>query len=252
MCFKYTLNRCGGQGVVIDSVLPTLSSYDLYSMFKDPQKSIDIITAQALNELKATLIGKGNMRSNIVYGERFRKEYSKGGHYDIISERGYYNKVKIQSVILNVNKTGLLDLYLEDEYGTLEIIQIPVEKDVTTKYELNKVYKRIKVWHTEEGKATNSVAGMLLEVEKFCDIDGYLCSIKDLIEPILVYKIASLLITEGQFSGEFNKRIMQDEDYNELKAEYETQYKLMVKTINVAESGCTNCCDKPRFAITYA
>jgi hypothetical protein len=65
----------------------------------------------------------------------------------------------------------------------------------------------------------------------------------------MAYKIASILITEGQFSGEYNQRIMQAEDYAELKAEYETQFGLQILNLSLLESGCFNCCNKISFPV---
>jgi hypothetical protein len=55
------------------------------------------------------------------------------------------------------------------------------------------------------------------------------------------YKVASILLTDGLFSGEINQRIMQDGDYKELKAEYETQYSLELSSLSLKDSGCFDC-----------
>ncbi len=83
--------------------------------------------------------------------------------------------------------------------------------------------------------------GILLDYSILCDYDTFICANKDLFQIAMDYKVASILLTDGLFSGEINQRIMQDNDYKELKSEYETQYALELSSLSLKDSGCFNC-----------
>jgi hypothetical protein len=55
------------------------------------------------------------------------------------------------------------------------------------------------------------------------------------------YKVASILLTDGVFSGEIGQRIMQSEDYDNLKKEYEVEYERELDKLSIKESGCFDC-----------
>ena len=151
----------------------------------------------------------------------------------------------MNKAIVNVQTTGTVNLKLVNELAVAELVPIAVVSGVTTTITLNKDFKYVEVSLAEDvqGRTTyrSGMNGILLDYSILCDYHTFICANKDLFQIAMDYKVASILLTDGLFSGEINQRIMQDDDYKELKAEYETQYALELSSLSIKESGCFNC-----------
>ena len=251
-CFSYSFIKCGTapSGVrTLDGVFNTLSKLDLYSMFDDPQKAIDIATELAYNSMTSALVskeGKSVNKLNEVLGERFIDTYSTIQKYEFIAKPKQF--IRLNKAIVNVQYTGTVNLKLVNELAVVELVPITVVSGVTTTIILNKDFKYVEVSLAEDvqGRTTYKCGmnGMLIDYSILCDYNTFICANKDLFQIAMDYKVASTLLTDGLFSGQINQRIMQNEDYKELKAEYETQYALELSSLSIKESGCFNCGSK--------
>lgn len=248
-CFAYSFIKCGiaPSGVrTLDGVFNTLGKLDLYSMFDNPQEAIDKATELAYNSMTSALIskeGKSINKYNEVLGERFIDTYSTIQKYEFIPKPKQF--VRLNKAIVNVQYTGTVNLKLVNELAQVELVPITVASGVTTTIALNKDFKYVEVTLAEDikGRTTyrSGMNGVLLDYSILCDYHTFICANKDLFQIAMDYKVASILLTDGLFSGEINQRIMQDEDYKELKAEYETQYALELSSLSIKDSGCFNC-----------
>ena len=248
-CFAYSFIKCGTapSGVrTLDGVFNTLSKLDLYSMFDNPQLAIDKATELAYNSMTSALVskeGRSVNKLNEVLGERFIETYSTIQKYEFIPKPKQF--VRLNKAILNVQYTGTVNLKLVNELAVAELVPIAVVSGVTTTITLNKDFKYVEVSLAEDvqGRTTyrSGMNGILLDYSILCDYHTFICANKELFQIAMDYKVASILLTDGLFSGEINQRIMQDDDYKELKAEYETQYALELSSLSIKESGCFNC-----------
>ena len=248
-CFAYSFIKCGTapSGVrTLDGVFNTLSKLDLYSMFDNPQLAIDKATDLAYNSMTSALVskeGRSVNKLNEVLGERFIDTYSTIQKYEFIPKPKQF--VRLNKAIVNVQTTGTVNLKLVNELAVAELVPIAVVSGVTTTITLNKDFKYVEVSLNEDvqGRTTyrSGMNGILLDYSILCDYHTFICANKDLFQIAMDYKVASILLTDGLFSGEINQRIMQDDDYKELKAEYETQYALELSSLSIKESGCFNC-----------
>lgn len=248
-CFSYSFIKCGTapSGVrTLDGVFNTLSKLDLYSMFDNPQDAIEKATELAYNSMASALVskeGKSVNKLNEVLGERFIDTYSTIQKYEFIAKPKQF--VRLNKAIVNVQYTGTVNLKLVNELAVVELVPIEVVSGVTTTITLNKDFKYVEVSLAEDvqGRTTYrcGMNGMLIDYSTLCDYHTFICANKDLFQIAMDYKLASILLTDGLFSGEINQRIMQDNDYKELKAEYETQYALELSSLSIKESGCFNC-----------
>ena len=248
-CFSYSFIKCGTapSGVrTLDGVFNTLSKLDLYSMFDNPQLAIDKATELAYNSMTSALVskeGKSVNKLNEVLGERFIDTYSTIQKYEFIPKPKQF--VRLNKAILNVQYTGTVNLKLVNELAVEELVPVAVVSGVTTTKVLDKDFKYVEVSLAEDvqGRTTyrSGMNGILLDYSILCDYHTFICANKDLFQIAMDYKVASILLTDGLFSGEINQRIMQDDDYKELKAEYETQYALELSSLSIKESGCFNC-----------
>ena len=248
-CFSYSFIKCGTapSGVrTLDGVFNTLSKLDLYSMFDNPQLAIDKATDLAYNSMTSALVskeGRSVNKLNEVLGERFIETYSTIQKYEFIPKPKQF--VRLNKAILNVQYTGTVNLKLVNELAVEELVPVAVVSGVTTTKVLDKDFKYVEVSLAEDvqGRTTyrSGMNGILLDYSILCDYHTFICANKDLFQIAMDYKVASILLTDGLFSGEINQRIMQDDDYKELKAEYETQYALELSSLSIKESGCFNC-----------
>lgn len=251
-CFSYSFIKCGTapSGVrTLDGVFNTLSKLDLYSMFDNPQDAINKATELAYNSMTSALVskeGKSVNKLNEVLGERFIDTYSTIQKYEFIAKPKQF--IRLNKAIVNVQHTGTVNLKLVNELAVVELVPITVVSGVTTTITLNKDFKYVEVSLNEsvQGRTTYrcGMNGILLDYSILCDYNTFICANKDLFQIAMDYKVASILLTDGLFSGEINQRIMQDDDYKELKAEYETQYALELSSLSIKESGCFNCGSK--------
>ena len=248
-CFSYSFIKCGTapSGVrTLDGVFNTLSKLDLYSMFDNPQLAIDKATDLAYNSMTSALVskeGRSVNKLNEVLGERFIETYSTIQKYEFIPKPKQF--VRLNKAIVNVQYTGTVNLKLVNELAVEELVPVSVVSGVTTIKVLDKDFKYVEVSLNEDvqGRTTyrSGMNGILLDYSILCDYHTFICANKDLFQIAMDYKVASILLTDGLFSGEINQRIMQDDDYKELKAEYETQYALELSSLSIKESGCFNC-----------
>ena len=248
-CFSYSFIKCGTapSGVrTLDGVFNTLSKLDLYSMFDNPQLAIDKATDLAYNSMTSALVskeGRSVNKLNEVLGERFIETYSTIQKYEFIPKPKQF--VRLNKAILNVQYTGTVNLKLVNELAVEELVPVAVVSGVTTTKVLDKDFKYVEVSLAEDvqGRTTyrSGINGILLDYSILCDYHTFICANKDLFQIAMDYKVSSILLTDGLFSGEINQRIMQDDDYKELKAEYETQYALELSSLSIKESGCFNC-----------
>lgn len=248
-CFAYSFIKCGiaPSGVrTLDGVFNTLSKLDLYSMFDNPQDAIDKATELAYNSMTSALVskeGKSVNKLNEVLGQRFIDTYSTIQKYEFIAKPKQF--IRLNKAIVNVQHTGTVNLKLVNELAEVELVPITVVSGVTNTITLNKDFKYVEVSLNEsvQGRTTYrcGMNGILLDYSILCDYNTFICANKDLFQIAMDYKVASILLTDGLFSGEINQRIMQDNDYKELKAEYETQYALELSSLSIKESGCFDC-----------
>lgn len=248
-CFAYSFIKCGtppSGAITLDGVFNTLSKLDLYSMFDKPQEAIDKAAELAYNSMTAALIskeGKSINKYNKILGDRFTSTYSSTSSRIFESKPKQY--IRLNKVWVNVQTTGTIQIKLVNELAVTELVSVNVVSGVTTEVELNKSFRYVQVSFatTLSGRSTYSggLPGMLLDYSILCDYHSFICSNKDLFQSCMNYKVASILLTDGVFSGEVNQRIMQSEDYNNLKKEYEIQYELLLDTLSIKESGCFDC-----------
>ncbi len=248
-CFYYSFIKCGTapSGVrTLDGVFNTLSKLDLYSMFDKPQEAIDRATELAYNSMTTALLskeGKSVNKYNQVLGQRFTDTYSTIQTYEFnAKEKQFY---RINKAHVNVNFTGTVNIKLVNELAVVELVPVTVVSGITTTIELNKDFKFVEISLNEsvQGRTTYKCGmnGILLDYSVLCDYNLFICSNKDLFQVAMDYKVASILLTDGVFSGEIGQRIMQSEDYDNLKKEYEIQYELELDKLSIKESGCFEC-----------
>ena len=251
-CFAYSFIKCGTapSGVrTLDGVFNTLSKLDLYSMFDNPQDAINKATELAYNSMTSALIskeGKSVNKLNEVLGERFIDTYSTIQKYEFNAKLKQF--IRLNKAIVNVQYTGTVNLKLVNELAEVELVPIEVVSGVTTTITLEKDFKYVEVSLAEDvqGRTTYrcGMNGMLIDYSILCDYNTFICANKDLFQVAMDYKVASILLTDGVFSGEINQRIMQSDDYDNLKKEYEIQYELQLDKLSIKESGCFNCGSK--------
>jgi hypothetical protein len=251
-CFVYSFIKCGTapSGTrTLDGVFNTLSKLDLYSMFDDPQLAIDKATELAYNSMTSALIskeGKSVNKNNEILGDRFTSTYNSiQNHYFYSSPKKYY---RLNKAWVNVNFTGTINIKLVNELAVVELVPVVVVAGITKEIVLNKSYRYVEVSINEnvQGRSTYGcgISGMLLDYSILCDYHSFICSNKDLFQVAMDYKVASILLTDGVFSGEIGQRIMQSEDYDNLKKEYEIEYERELDKLSIKESGCFDCGSK--------
>lgn len=248
-CFEYTFQKCrtsSTSGRVLDDVFTPLNNYDVSGLFDDPQKAINLASDMAYNSMTAELIsntGKLKEKRKSIKGGKFRKDYSNGsGFYEI--ECLDKQIIEINKVYVNVEFTGTIHLVIENELGVEEPIELEVESGITSEHVVNQAFKYAKISIQEDipcRMTEQCGAGLLIDYDILCDYHSYICSNKEIFQTSMDYKVASILLTNGQFSGEFGKRQMLDESYQELKAEYEAQYKMEMRNLSLLDSGCFEC-----------
>lgn len=248
-CFSYSFIKCGNapSGVTtIDGVFNTLSKLDLYSMFDNPQEAIDKATDLAYSSMTSALLskeGKSKNKYNEILGERFTDTYSNIQTFEFNSN--YKQFYRLNKAHINVKRTGTINIKLVNELAVVELVPVNVVSGVTTTVDLNKDFKYVEVSIADDilGRTTyrSGINGILLDYSILCDYNTFICANKDLFQIAMDYKVASILLTDGLFSGEINQRIMQSDDYNELKKEYEIQYELQLDKLSLKDSGCFNC-----------
>ena len=248
-CFNYSFIKCGTPASgerTLDAVFNTLSKLDLYSMFDDPQGAIDKATEMAYNSMTSALLskeGKSVNKYNEILGQRFTDTYSNIQKYEINPQAKQF--IRLNTAYVNVQYTGTVNIKLVNELAVEELIPVTVVSGVTTIKTLDRDFKYVEVSLNEDvqGRTTyrSGMNGILLDYSILCDYNTFICANKDLFQIAMDYKVASILLTDGLFSGEINQRIMQDNDYKELKSEYETQYSLELSSLSLKDSGCFNC-----------
>ncbi len=248
-CFSYSFIKCGTPAsgeVTLDAVFNTLSKLDLYSMFDNPQEAIDKATDLAYSSMVSALLskeGKSTNKYNEILGERFTDTYSNVQTFEFNSN--YKQFYRLNKAHVNVQYTGTINIKLVNELAVVELVPVNVVSGVTTTVILDKDFKYVEVTIAEDiqGRTTyrSGINGILLDYSILCDYNTFICANKDLFQLAMNYKVASILLTDGLFSGEIDQRIMQDSDYKELKVEYETQYSLELSSLSLKDSGCFNC-----------
>ena len=248
-CFSYSFIKCKdapSDARSLDGVFNTLSNMDLYSMFDKPQEAIDIATELAYNSMTTALIskeGKSINKYNEILGNRFTNSYSSVGEYTFESRQKQF--IRLNKVYVNVDYTGTINLRLENELAQIELVPIDVVSGITKEVSLNKDFRYVEIDIVEDikGRSTYScgISGLLIDYSVLCDYNLFICANKELFQTCMDYKVASILLTDGQFSGEVGKRLMQSEDYDNLKKEYEIEYERELDKLSIKESGCFNC-----------
>lgn len=249
-CFSYTFQKCREESSgarVLDDIFNVLNNYDISTMFDNPQKSIDLATDMAYRSMVSSLLskeGKLKDKTSILLGERFMEDYSYGDYIELWAKSK--ESIYIDKIWLNVDFTGTVHISFVNELGveTLKevlLVVAGVTKEVAI--DLSFKYVKIKISENIEGRNTYdySVAGMLISYSRVCDYNTYICDNKERFQTAMDFKVASILLTDGQFSGELDKRKMMSESYTELKAEYETQYQMELNNLSLMDSGCFDC-----------
>lgn len=262
-CINFTLLKCKKEetsdAYVLEDFFPSLSSKDVFSWFENPYRTIANATDMAYNEMVVKLLaksGKENRKLNARIGQRFNKYYySVGSYVEIEAPRDRFSMVTINNIVVNVEYTGKINIVFENELAVKDIVEVDVVNGETTIKTINKAYKYVKIYFEDkdikgrEVIGCSALNGIMIDYSMGCDFHEFICQNKDLFVNAMAYKVASIIITEGQFSGEYNQRMMQAEDYAELKAEYETQFNLQIRSLSLVESGCFNCCNKISFPV---
>lgn len=255
-CFAYSFIKCGTapSGVTtLDGVFNTLSKLDLYSMFDNPQQSINLATELAYKSMCTALLSKEGKivdKYNIIFGERFKDTFSNIQKCELVAKPKQY--IRLNKIWLNVQFTGTVNIKLENELAVVELVPVAVVSGITKEVRLNKDFKLVEISLNETsvlGRTTylSGINGMLIDYSVLCDYHTYICSNQELFQTCMDYKVASILLTDGVFSGEINQRIMQSEDYNNLKKEYEIEYERELDKLSLGDSGCFNCGSKMKF-----
>ncbi len=262
-CIDFTLLKCrkdeSSDAYVLEDFFPSLSSKDIFSWFENPYRTIENATNMAYQEMVVKLLaksGKENRKLNARIGDRFDKNYySVGSYVEIEAPRDKYSMITINNIVVNVQFTGTVNIVFENELAVLDVVEVEVVSGETTIKTINKSFKYVKIYFEDktikgrEVLGCGALNGIMIDYSMGCDYNEFICQNKELFVNAMAYKIASILITEGQFSGEYNQRMMQAEDYAELKAEYETQFGLQILNLSLLESGCFNCCNKISFPV---
>lgn len=261
-CFEFSLLKCkkvSSDAYVLEDFFPALSSKNVFSWFENPEKAIENATNMAYNEMVVKLIakaGKEKRKLNARVGERFDKNfYSTSTYVEIEAPRDRYSMITINNIVVNVEYTGNINIVFENELAVKELVSVDVVSGETNIVNVNKSFKYVKIYFEDkdikgrEVLGCNGINGMLIDYSMGCDFHTFICQNKELYLNAMAYKIASILITEGQFSGVMDSRKMQMEEYAELKAEYETQFQMQMKSLSIVESGCFNCCNSIQFPI---
>lgn len=248
-CFYYSFLKCQNtpfDARTLDGVFSTLQNIDLSSMFKDSQKAINLATELAYNSMCTALIskeGKSINKYNTVLGQRFTENYS--GISKKTLEANNKQFIRLNTAYINVLYTGTINLKLENELAEIELVEVDVVSGITKEVSLAKDFKYVEISIVEDIKGrvvyTEGINGVLLDYSVLCDYHTFICQNKELFQSCMDYKVASILLTDGQFSGELNNRLMQPEAYGELKKEYEMQYELELDKLSIRDSGCFNC-----------
>lgn len=254
-CFAYSFIKCGSpsSGVTtLDGVFNTLSKLDLYGMFDNPQKSIDIACDIAYKSMCTALLskeGKSIDKHNIIYGERFKDTYGSVQKCEFVAKPKQY--FRLNRVWVNVNYSGTINLKLTNELAVVELVPIVVVAGVTKEVALDKEYKYVEVTINEDVEARTTylagINGLLIDYSILCDYHSFICSNKDLFQTCMDYKVASILLTDAQFTGQLGQRLMQSEDYDNLKKEYEIEYERELDKLSLRDSGCFNCGSRMQF-----
>jgi len=217
------------------------------TMFDNPQKSIDIATEMAYQSMTTALIGKEGKLKNktsILIGERFMDSYSRGGFVQLQAQSK--ESIHVKKVWINVDFDGIVELKFKNELGVDTIVDVEdVVAGETMEKSIDLYFKwvEISIVNDIDGRNTytGSVSGLLIDYSRECDYHTYICDNKERFQNAMDFKVASILLTDGQFSGELDKRKMMNESYSELKAEYETQYAMELKNLSLMDSGCFEC-----------
>ncbi len=247
-CFSYSFIKCENASGdrTLDAIFTPLQNIDIASMFQDPQASIDRATSLAYNAMVNALIskeGESYDKHNIILGDRFIESYSSVNRYEILTKGKQF--VKINRVHVNVQYTGTINIRIENELGQVQLVPVVVVSGITTTKEIDISHKRIEITINEavQGRSiwSSGVSGLLVDYSILCDYDSYICNNKAMFQNCMDYKVASIVLTDGVFAGEINQRIMQRDDYDKLKAEYEIEYERELDKLNLRGSGCFEC-----------
>ena len=254
-CFSYSFIKCGepASGVTtLDAVFNTLSKLDLYGMFDDPQGAINRATELAYKSMSTALLskeGKTLDQHNIIYGDRFIDTYSTIQKSEFSSKSKKF--IRINKVWINVNYSGIVNVSLKNELASIQLMPVAVVAGITKELIIDKDYRYVEVTINEniQGRTTyvSGTNGLLIDYSVLCDYNIFICSNKNLFQTCMDYKVASILLTDGQFSGQINQRLMQSEDYDLLKKEYEIEYERELDKLSIKDSGCFDCPTKMKF-----
>ena len=248
-CFDYSFIKCGtapSDVRTLDGVFNTLSKMDLYSMFDKPQEAIDRATELAYNSMTSALISKEDKsinKYNQVLCESFTNTYSDIQTFEFSAKNKQF--YRLNKFYINVEFDGKIKIILKNELAQETIVSELVASGVTTEIVLGIDYKYVEISVEQDIKGRTTykcgMNGILIDYSVLCDYNTFICSNKDLFQVAMDYKVASILLTDGLFSGEVGQRMMQSEDYDNLKKEYEIQYELELDKLSIKESGCFEC-----------
>lgn len=230
----------------LDSIFTPLQNVDIASMFADPQSAIDRATELAYNAMVNALIskeGESYDKHNIILGDSFRDNYTNGNWYEI-ETRGKQN-IHVNRVHINVNYSGTINVKIRNELGVETLYPTTVVAGVTKELEIGFIGKKARISINESVPCrtiySQGASGLLVDYSLLCDYDSFICNNKAMFQNCMDYKVASIILTDGVFSGEVNKRIMQSADYDALKREYEIEYERELDKLNLKGSGCFEC-----------
>ena len=230
----------------LDSIFTPLQNIDIASMFDDPQASIDRATDLAYNSMVNALIskeGESYDKYNVILGDSFKENYTSNNWYEL-ETRGK-QIIKVNKVYINVDFTGTINIKIKNELGEETLFPSTVVAGITSELEINYSGKKLRISINESVPCrtiyTSGVSGLLVDYSVVCDYDSYICSNKLRFQNCMDYKVASIILTDGVFAGEVNQRIMQRDDYDALKKEYEIEYERELDKLDLKGSGCFEC-----------
>lgn len=248
-CFDFSIRRCEEVANNIDDLFASINSEELFSMFEDAESSVLKLSRDAFQITKSNLIDKAGYLHQKLNQRTGRFADSNGinsGYYELESGTGAYSKIKLKKAYINLDYTGSIQLKFTNELGEITTLSKSIVSNVTATLDIDTIFEYVKVEfvdQTKQGKyvSCSSVNGLILDYDLICDIDSYLCDNKELYLPLVKLKLGSLIITEGVFSGELNKRVFQPDSYEKLRLEYETQFGLLLREKNIKDLGCVEC-----------
>lgn len=258
-CFQFSFKSCveDSSSIIIDDLYPTLNSQELYGMFKDPKKALEIISDDAYSEMKDHLLkgGKVKEKRNIREGQRFETGTGKtSGYYEFESGIGQYSKIQINKFFVNLDFTGEVVINATNEVGQITTYTVDVEANITSEHGVDDIYEYVKIEFDDQTLdglyVPSGVNGLIVDYSRICDIDSYICENKDKFLPLMKYKVGSMIISESGVCQNLGARTLDDKSYEDLRDDYEVRFLQRLKSVSLDDSGCVECYRRLEFPVS--